>query len=354
MASQSTQMLSLAVACFAAFSLCDVFDGYRDPGNDTCLHLEQVDTEEALKRLRFLREILRRVLRHHGTVTQVTLCVDSRNHQAQVAYEKIGFELWQRSASFGDGYTMWGKLKGGKLKSLRATATSLLVEHAPSGTSFTELTEATMLQSWQPGAAARPSPPQSLCRLAVRLCAKGLQKRHLSERHTVRSFGSCEEEAKGLLTSSSTAAGAVRYFYVAVTVPQIELGPFLALLHLKETSIPASGEAAVRDANAAWEAACKVTEAKKAAAARMAARSDAPLWRRVYDFCFVGPPPLGGQREPEAGEERGYAGSESLRLGQPRPLLTEWPKLRAGMHIRGYGAAWTARYSGRVAPEDFR
>ena len=330
-----------APVVFNAFSRCDAYESFRE--SDTCLHLEQADTEQALRGLGLQKEALRRVLRHYPTVLRVTLCVGGLNGAARAAWGRLDFELWQEDGEL----DWWGVLQGDRLERLRSTSVSVLSEHTPAALSFLSLCggqglfEETMLQALHsPSAvAALPSPGQSICLLARDLCSRNLSQRKLLERKIVRSPKQCEGEARGLLTSPPARRGRPGYFYVAALLPRSGLHRERARLRLHEVSIPASSQAAVLAASTAFGLACTVATAEEAAVACMGAQSssaDATLERRAYSGTFNGPAPVA--------QARGYAGSERLKRGQQRPLSSE-NSARMCAHKRGEGAAWTRGFS---------
>ena len=74
-------------------------------------HIEQADTEAALRRYNVFHELLRRYLGDNTDVQRLTLCVDKENEEAQKTYVKLKFALWEpnddaaRAASAADANT---------------------------------------------------------------------------------------------------------------------------------------------------------------------------------------------------------------------------------------------------------
>ena len=66
-------------------------DEVNECSDEACIHLEQVDSLEGLRRLGVVRSMLHHIACRYTMVTRITLCVSSRNSSAQAAYRKMEF-----------------------------------------------------------------------------------------------------------------------------------------------------------------------------------------------------------------------------------------------------------------------
>ena len=332
--------LVYAVASFAVVSHHDIL---RERDDETCLHLEQVDTEGSLRGLGFLRELLRRIVDHYTAVERVTLFVDGLNTRARRLYEFIGFELFGTSRP--NEQELYGVLKGGELHRLRSCCS--LLRAAPSSVEFTSLgggvgavvlNEETLRNAHSDEAAARPSLALSLSSSVLNLCGRNLSERHLSERRLVLSPESCADEALELLSPRSKSAREPhpKVACIAALLSRAELARAEARFQMHVTTIPGfSNDAAVRAATLAWTAACIRADAERLQVAAVGVAVDVGRrrWRRTYSFFFLGP----------QGQLRAYVGHES-----------SYPtRARAHMSRQG-GARWTESHSNILVEADFK
>jgi len=185
-------------------------DEVNNCSNAACIHLEQVDSLEALRRLGVVRAMLHRIVCHYTMVTRITLCVSSRNPIAQAAYRKMdfsGFELLPESE------TLLAFLEEAVIKRLRAgpapsSLSSLSFTSLGGGEegSRAELNEMTMNGSCDlAAAAAKPSRELAFSTMGLGLCAANLSKRYLLEHGIVKTPSECELEALSLITGSGTS-----------------------------------------------------------------------------------------------------------------------------------------------------
>ena len=95
----------IASVAFSSFDALGIDDA------SVTRHIEQADTEAALRRYNVFRELLRRYLSDNTDVQRLTLCVDKENEEAQKTYVKLKFALWEpnddaaRAASAADANT---------------------------------------------------------------------------------------------------------------------------------------------------------------------------------------------------------------------------------------------------------
>ena len=184
-------------------------DEVNNCSNAACIHLEQVDSLEALRRLGVVRAMLHRIVCHYTMVTRITLCVSSRNSIAQAAYQRMefsGFDLLP------EGENLLAVLEEAAIKRLRAgpapssSLPSLSFTSLGSEGSRAELNEMTMSGSCDlAAAAAKPSRELAFSTMGLGLCAANLSKRYLLEHGIVKTPSECELEALSLITGCGTS-----------------------------------------------------------------------------------------------------------------------------------------------------
>ena len=186
-------------------------DEVNECSDEACIHLEQVDSLEALRRLGVVRAMLHRIVCHYTMVTRITLCVSSRNSIAQAAYRKLEFSGFDRLP---EGDNLLAVLEEAAIKRLRAgpapssSLPSLSFTSLGGGEegSRAELNEVTMSGSCDlAAAAAKPSRELAFSTMGLGLCAANLSKRYLLEHGIVKTPSECELEALSLITGSGTS-----------------------------------------------------------------------------------------------------------------------------------------------------
>ena len=311
-------VVPLTVAAYIAIS-----DHNPLQSGQPCIHLEQIDTDRALRRHGLLRELLRQLLQENPDVTQVTLCVAADNHTAQAVYRSLGFECLEE----GDEAALH-RLSLAAMGELRAAAAATLSQAAPARLSFAAIgaDAATMLEACDGAASAQPSPERSCCAQIRDLCAE-----NLPEYTTGLDDSEARAKALRLLTATDGVGEPACVRYRAALIPRLDMARARARAALCESAGTTSTDAAVRVAYGAWERACAAAAAEEAAVARITADGEQKQ-RRVY---FVG-------FSCDA-DDRGYVGHEHSH------------SLRKEAHLgKKGGAAWTATYNNDMREEHFR
>ena len=194
----------LSLVGLISFTRRDEVNGCSDT---SFIHLEQVDSLEALRRLGVIRAMLYQIVCRFTTVTCITLCVSRCNLIAQAAYRKMdfsGFDLLPESEN------LLAFLEEAVIERLRAgpaPSSSLPLSFTSLGSegSRAELNEMTMKSCNSAAAAAKPSRELAFSTMGLALCAANLSKRHLLERDVVKSPKDCESEALSLITASGSS-----------------------------------------------------------------------------------------------------------------------------------------------------
>ena len=197
-------------------------DEVNDCSDTSCIHLEQVDSLESLRRLGVVRAMLYHLVCRFTTVTRITLCVSSRNLIAKAAYRKMdfsGFNLLPESE------IQLAFLEEAAIERLRASpapSSSLPLSFTSLGSegSRAELNEMTMKSCNSAAAAAKPSQELAFSTMGLALCAANLSKRHLLEYGVVKSPKDCESEALSLITASGSLEAVD---CIAALMPRVEV-----------------------------------------------------------------------------------------------------------------------------------
>ena len=186
-------------------------DEVNECSDEACIHLEQVDSLEALRRLGVVRAMLHRIVCHYTMVTRITLCVSSSNSIAQAAYRKMEFSGFDLLPDSGD--NLLAVLEEAVIKRLRAgtapisSLSSLSFTSLGSEGSRAELNEMTMSGSCDlAAAAAKPSRELAFSAMGLGLCAANRSERYLLEDNVVKSPKDCELEALSLITASASGS----------------------------------------------------------------------------------------------------------------------------------------------------
>ena len=183
-------------------------DEVNECSDEACIHLEQVDSLEGLRRLGVVRSMLHHIACRYTMVTRITLCVSSRNSSAQAAYRKMefsGFDLLPGSDN------LLAVLEEAVLERLRAgpaPSSSLPLSFTSLGSegSRAELNEMTMNGSCDSAAAAaKPSRELAFSKMGLAMCAANRSKRYLLEHGIVKTPRECESEALSLITASGSS-----------------------------------------------------------------------------------------------------------------------------------------------------
>ena len=200
-------MVPLSLVGLISFTRRDEVNNCSDAAS---IHLEQVDSLDALRRLGVVSAMLHHIVCHFTMVTRITLCVSSRNLIAQAAYRKMGFSGFDLLP---ESETLLAFLEEAVIKRLRAgpaPISSLPLSFTSLGSgeedSRAELNEKTMNESCDlAAAAAKPSRELAFSTMGLTMCAANLSKRYLLEHGIVKTPRECESEALSLITAGGSS-----------------------------------------------------------------------------------------------------------------------------------------------------